>query len=84
VTALPSVPVLSSRSPNPVFYVDLRTSNMPSSGPTPARPHQGRDRLYGAVVVGIVALGIVSLFHSLNLVTFVILLGLIVLIFAIG
>ena len=59
-------------------------SNMPSFWPTPARAHQGRDRLFRAVLVGIVALGIVSLFYSLNLVTFVILLGLIVLILAIG
>jgi hypothetical protein len=36
------------------------------------------------VFLGIVAPGIVSLFYSLNLITFVILLGLIVLIFAIG
>lgn len=40
--------------------------------------------MFGAVFVGIVALGIVSLFYSLDLVTFVILLGLIILIFAIG
>jgi hypothetical protein len=40
--------------------------------------------LFGAAFVGIVAVGVVSLFYSLNMVTFVILLGLIVLIFAIG
>jgi uncharacterized membrane protein YobD (UPF0266 family) len=59
-------------------------SKTPFLGPTSARPHQRRDRLFGAVFVGIVVLGIVSLFYSLNLVTLVILLGLIVLIVAIG
>ena len=84
MTALPSVPLLCSRRPNPLLCADLKMSNTPSFGPTPARPHQRRDRLFGAVFVGIVALGIVSLFYSLSLVTFVILLGLIGLIFAIG
>jgi hypothetical protein len=59
-------------------------ANTPTFGPTPAGPHQRRDRLFGVVFVGIVALGTVSLFYSLDLVTFVILLGLITLIFAIG
>lgn len=70
--------------PSPVLYADLKMSNTPLFGPTPARPHQRRDRLFGAVFVGIVALGVVSLFYSLNLITVMILLGLIVLIVAIG
>ena len=68
----------------PVLYADLTMSNTPSFGPTPARPHQRRDRLFGAAFVGILVVGVVSLFYSLNMVTFVILLGLIVLIFTIG
>ena len=67
-----------------MLYADIKMSNTPLFGPTPARPHQRRDRLFGAVFVGIVALGIVSLFYSLNLVTLVILFGLIALIVAIG
>lgn len=66
------------------MYADGKMSNSPSFGPTPTRPHQRRDRLFGAVFVGIVALGIISLFYSMDLVTFVILLGLIILVFAIG
>ena len=67
-----------------MLYADHRMSNTPSFGTPSARQHQRRDWMFGTVFVGIVALGMVSLFYSLNLVTFVILLGLIVLVFAIG
>jgi len=67
-----------------VLYADHRMSNTPSFGTPPARQHQRRDWWFGAAFAGIVALGMVSLFYTLNLVTFVILLGLIVLVFAIG
>lgn len=67
-----------------MLYAEFTMSNTPSFGPTPARPHQRRDRLFGAAFVGIVVVGVVSLFYSLNMVTFVILLGLIVLVFALG
>jgi len=59
-------------------------SNTPSFGPKPARAHQRRDRLFAAVFVMVVVLGVVSLFYSLNLITVVILLGLIVMVFALG
>ncbi len=52
--------------------------------PKPARPHQNRDRLFGAVFIGIVVLGLVSLYYSLNLISLMILLGLIVLVLSIG
>lgn len=67
-----------------MLFADHRMSSTRSLGPTPARPHQRPARLFGAVFAGIVALGIVSLFHSLNPVNFVILLGVIVMIYAIG
>jgi uncharacterized membrane protein YobD (UPF0266 family) len=59
-------------------------SNTPSFGPVPTRAHQSRDRLFAVAFVGVVVLGVVSLFYSLNLVTFVILVGMILLIFGIG
>ncbi|MGZ8786595.1 MAG: hypothetical protein ACXW1Y_13655 [Acidimicrobiia bacterium] len=46
--------------------------------------HQGRDRLFGAVFVLVIVLGVVSLYYSLNLVTFAILLGLILMVVGIG
>lgn len=59
-------------------------SYSPYFEPKPARPHQGRDRLFGGLLVGMVVLGLISLYYSPNLVSIVILLGLIVLVFAIG
>jgi hypothetical protein len=56
----------------------------PAFEPKPARAHQGRDRFFGAVFVGLIVLGLISLSYSLNLVTVTILLGLVVLVLAIG
>ncbi len=58
--------------------------NAPDFEPKPARAHQGRDRFFGAVFVGLIAVGLVSLYYSLNLITLVIFVGLVVLIVAIG
>jgi hypothetical protein len=52
--------------------------------PNSVRAHQGRDRLFGAVFVSLIVLGVVSLYYSLNLVTFAILLGLVLLVVGIG
>jgi heme A synthase len=49
-----------------------------------ARPHQSRDRFFAAVFIGMVMLGVVSLYYSLNLISFLILLGLIALVLSIG
>ena len=59
-------------------------SNTPFFQPKPARPHQGRDRLFGAVFIGMIVLGVVSLYYSLNLISVMILLGMVLLVLSIG
>ena len=46
--------------------------------------HRARDRIFLLVFVGMVALGLVSLYYSLNWVTGLIILGIVVLVAGIG
>ena len=46
--------------------------------------HRARDRIFGLILIGMVALGAVSLYYSLNWVTGLIILGLVLLVAGIG
>ena len=50
----------------------------------PQARHRARDRIFLLVFLGMVALGIVSLYYSLNWITGLIILGLVVLVAGIG
>lgn len=52
--------------------------------PRPPRAHQTRDRVFAVVFVGMVLLGVVSLYYSLNLVSVMILVGLVTLVLSVG
>jgi hypothetical protein len=46
--------------------------------------HRARDRIFGLIFIGVVALGVVSLYYSLNWITGLIILGLVLLVAGIG
>lgn len=46
--------------------------------------HRTRDRIFGLIFIGMVALGLVSLYYSLNWVTGLIIVGLVVLVAGVG
>lgn len=59
-------------------------SRSPFFEPRRPRAHQTRDRVFAAVFVGMVLLGVVSLYYSLNLVSVMILVGLVTLVLSVG